>query len=187
MGGIGRWITSPEEVHDMRHLTRVGAGLATLAALLALITGTALAGGWAEVVMADASEDPPIAGETGEIQFMLLQHGVTAVDFGEAELTAINIETGQELTVPATSLGGGRWSASVTFPVAGSWQIGIRHNGLETSGPTTLTVGPVDQLAWLPPAFTLGVFAAFAMSVIVAMLLFRKGPLAAGQAIRTGG
>ena len=171
----------------MRHLTRVGAGLATLAALLALITGTALAGGWAEVVMTGASEDPPVAGETDDIQFTLLQHGVTAVDFGDVELTAINPDTGQELTVPATSLGGGRWSASVTFPVAGDWQIGVRHNDLETSGPTTLTVGPVDQLAWLPPALTIGIFAAVVMAVIAGMLLFRNRPAAAGQAIRTGG
>ena len=170
----------------MRHLTRVGAGLATLAALLALITGTALAGGWAEVVMTGASEDPPVAGETDEVEFTLLQHGVTAVDFGEVELTAINPDTGQELTVPATSLGGGRWSASVTFPVAGSWQIGVRHNDLETSGPTTLTVGPVDQLAW-QPMLTLGIFAAVALAVIGGMLLIRNRPVAAGRPIRTGG
>ena len=171
----------------MRHLTRVGAGLATLVVLLALITGTALAGGWAEVVMTDASEDPPVAGETGEIQFMLLQHGVTAVDFGEVNLTAVNTETGEELSVPATSLGGGRWSANVTFPVAGSWQIGVRHNELETSGPTTLTVGPDAQLAWLPPTLTLGVFAAVVLAVIGGMLLFRTRPAVSGQPIRTGG
>jgi len=171
----------------MRHLTRVGTGLATLAALLALITGTALAGGWAEVVMTGASEDPPVAGETDEVDFTLLQHGVTAVDFGDVELTAINPDTGQELTVPARSLGGGRWSASITFPVAGDWQIGVRHNDLETSGPTTLRVGPVDQLAWLPSTLTLGIFAAVAMAVIAGMLLFRNRPVAAGRAIRTGG
>lgn len=171
----------------MRQLSRVGAGLATLAALLALVTGTALAGGWAEVVMTSASEDPPVAGEADEIQFTLLQHGVTAVDFGEVQLTAIHPETGEELTMPATSLGGGRWSASVTFPVAGSWQIGVRHNDLETSGPTTLTVGPVDQLAWLPPALTVGIFGAVAMAVIGGMLLFRNRPAPAGQALRTGG
>ncbi|HEY8501225.1 MAG TPA: hypothetical protein VIL21_00935, partial [Solirubrobacterales bacterium] len=172
---------------DMRHLTRFGAGLATLAALLALITGTALAGGWAEVVMTGASEDPPVAGETDEIQFTLLQHGVTAVDFGDVNLTAVNTETGQELTAPATSLGGGRWSARVTFPVAGSWQIGVRHNELETSGPTTLTVGPVDQLAWLPPMLTLGIFAAVALALVGGMLLFRNRPVVAGRPIRTGG
>ena len=171
----------------MRHLTRIGAGLATLAALLALISGTTLAGGWAEVVMTDASQDPPVAGESGEIEFTLLQHGVTAVDFGDVELTAVNAETGDELTVPATSLGGGRWSASVTFPVAGSWQISVRHNDLETSGPTTLTVGPDAHLAWLPPALTIGIFAAVAVAVTGGMLLFRNRPLVAGRPIRTGG
>ena len=171
----------------MRHLTRVGAGLATLAALLALITGTALAGGWAEVVMTDASEDPPVAGESGEIEFTLLQHGVTPVDFGDVNLTAVNTETGEELTVAATSLGGGRWSASLTFPVAGSWQLGVRHNDLETSGPTTLTVGPDAQLARLPPALTLGVFAAVVLAVIGGKILFRNRPAVTGQPIRTSG
>lgn len=171
----------------MRHLTRVGAGLATLAALLALITGTALAGGWAEVVMTDASEDPPLAGETGEIQFWLFQHGVTPVDFGDVELTAIHRDTGQGFTVPATNHGKGRWSASVTFPVAGSWRIGAFHNDLATSAPTTLTVGPVDGLAWLPPTLTLGIFGAVAVAVIGGMLLFGNRPVAAGRAIRTGG
>lgn len=171
----------------MRHLTRVGAGLATLAALLALITGTALAGGWAEVVMTNSSEDPPVAGESGEIEFSLLQHGVTPVDFGTAQLTGIHPETGQEISVPATNHGKGRWSALVTFPSGGNWVIGVEHNELETSGPTTLTVGPVDQLAWLSPALTLGIFAAVAIAVVVGMLLFRNRPLVAGRAIRTGG
>ena len=66
-----------------------------LGALTALMTGTALAGGWAEVAITDGSEGPPIAGEEREIQFSLLQHGVTAVDFGEAQLTAVNAETGE--------------------------------------------------------------------------------------------
>ena len=171
----------------MRHLSRIGAGLATLAALLALITGTAIAGGWAEVVMTDASEGPPVAGEPGEIEFTLLQHGVTAVDFGEVQLTAIHPESGEEFTVSATHRGGGRWSASVTFPVTESWQIDVRHNDLLTSAPTMFTVGPVAQLAWLPPALTLGIFGAVAAAVVGGMLLLRNRPVATGQAIRTGG
>ena len=65
----------------MRYLTRLGVAAVALGALTALMTGTALAGGWAEVVITDGSEGPPIAGEEREIQFTLLQHGVTAVDF----------------------------------------------------------------------------------------------------------
>ena len=87
----------------MRYLTRLGAAAVALGALTALMTGTALAGGWAEVVITDGSEGPPIAGEEREIQFTLLQHGVTAVDFGEVQLTAVNSETGESITVPATN------------------------------------------------------------------------------------
>jgi hypothetical protein len=171
----------------MRLLSRVGAGLATLAALFALITGTALAGGWAEVVMVDVPQDPPVAGETGEVEFSLLQHGITPVDFGEVTLTAIHPDTGEELSVPATNHGDGLWSATVAFPVAGSWRIGVEHNDLETSAPTTLTVGPVDQLAWLPATLTLGIFAAMALAVIGGMLIRRGRPVTASEPIRTGG
>ena len=171
----------------MRHLTRVGAGLATLAALLALITGTALAGGWAEVVMTDASADPPVAGETGEIEFSLLQHGVTPVDFGNAQLTGIQPDTGQEISVPATNHGKGRWSAQVTFPSGGNWLIGIEHDDLATSRPITVAVGGNGGLAAVPTSLALGMFAAVAVAVVIGMLLFRNRPVAAGRPIRTGG
>ena len=124
----------------MRHTRRLGiaAALAAQAALMTLMTGTALAGGWAEVTMVDGAGDPPIAGEEREIRFSLLQHGVTAVDFGEAQLTAVNPDTGETITVAATNHGGGLWSAIVTFPAGGNWEIGVAHNELLTSEPTTI-------------------------------------------------
>ena len=119
-------ITSSEEVLDMRYLTRVGAGLATLAALLALITGTALAGGWAEVVMTGGSEDPADRRRDRRDRV----HAPPARGHGRrlrrrASSRPSTRRRARSITVPATSLGGGRWSASVTFPAAGSWQIGV--------------------------------------------------------------
>jgi hypothetical protein len=150
----------------------VAAGLATL---MALATGTVLAGGWAEVTMLDGSGDPPIAGEEREIRFQLLQHGVTAVDFGDVDLTAVDPATGQAITVAATNHGGGNWSAVVTFPVDWNWQISVAHSGLLTSEPTTMVVGRVDGIAGLGGAISIGVFALMAIVVVGSALLIGRG------------
>ena len=160
----------------MRHLRRLGIALGALGALMAVMTATTLAGGWAEVGMVDGSEEPPVAGEEREIRFSLLQHGVTAVDFGEVQLTAVHPESGQVITVPATNHGGGRWSAVLTFPVDGEWQIGVAHNDLETSPPTVLAVGKGSGLAWLPGAISVGAFLLAAAVVLGSMVLIRRRP-----------
>ena len=173
----------------MRYLTRLGMAAVAVGAMTALMAGTALAGGWAEVVIADGSEGPPIAGEEREIQFSLLQHGVTAVDFGEAQLTAVSSETGESITVPATNHGGGSWSAVVTFPVAGNWQIAVGHTHLETSAPTTIAVGQIDGLTWLPGAISVGVFLLVATVVLASMVLIgrrRPSPTTATTTVRAG-
>ena len=173
----------------MRYLTRLGAAAVALGALAALMTGTALAGGWAEVVITDGSEAPPIAGEEREIQFSLLQHGVTAVDFGEAQLTAVNSETGDSITMPATNHGGGSWSAVVTFPAAGEWQIAVRHTDLETSAPTTIAVGQTAGIARLAGAISVGAFLIAAAVVIGSMVLIgrrRPSSTTATTTVRAG-
>jgi hypothetical protein len=166
----------------MRHTRRLGiaAALAAQAALVALMTGTALAGGWAEVTMVDGAGDPPIAGEEREIRFSLLQHGVTAVDFGHVQLTAINPDTGESITVAATNHGGGIWSALVTFPSDGNWEIGVAHDGLLTSEPTTMAVGRLDAFTWVPGVLAIGGFGLMAALVVGSMLLIgRRGRTAA--------
>ncbi len=173
----------------MRYLTRLGVAAVALGALTALMTGTALAGGWAEVVITDGSEGPPIAGEEREIQFSLLQHGVTAVDFGNVQLTAVNADTGESITVPATSHGGGSWSAVVTFPAAGGWQIAVVHDELATSAPTTMAVGQIDGLASLSGAISVGAFLLVAVVVLGSMVLIgrrRPSPTTATTTVRAG-
>lgn len=170
----------------MRHLTRAGAAVAGLAALLALVTGTALAGGWAEVTMIGDSADPPVAGEEREIRFTLLQHGVTAVDDGQVNLTATHPETGEQIMVGATSLGGGRWTATVTFPVDGSWEIGVTHDSLDTSAPLRMVVGEAAGLAWLPAALALAGFGAAAAAVTAVILVTRGRSALPARAARAG-
>lgn len=173
----------------MRYLTRLGMAAVALGALTALMAGTALAGGWAEVVIADGSEGPPIAGEEREIRFSLLQHGVTAVDFGQAQFTAVNLDTGETITVAAINHGGGLWSAVVTFPAEGNWEIGVAHNGLLTSEPTTMAVGQLEAFAWLPGAISVGAFLLAAVVVLGSMVLIgrrRTSPTTATTTARAG-
>ena len=170
----------------MRHLTRLGRAVAGVAALLTLFTGTALAGGWAEATILADSGDPPVAGEEREIRFSLLQHGVTAVDRGQVRLTATHPDTGEKIVVGASSLGGGRWAATVTFPVDGSWEVGITHDSLETSAPVPLVVGEAATLAWLPAALALGVFGAVAAGVAAGIFVLRGRPAVPARAARAG-
>jgi hypothetical protein len=150
----------------MRSIRYLAAAAAAVTALT-LMTGVALAGGWAEVGMVDGAEDPPIAGEEREIRFVLLQHGLTAVDDGDVHLTATHEATGDTITVPATGLGGGEWSASVTFPADGSWQIRVTHDELETSPPTMISVGQPDGPGDLAGAVSIGLFGLAAAAVLV--------------------
>ena len=152
----------------MNRLMRAGIALVASATLLTLAAGTALAGGWAEAAIVGGG-DPPVA--------------------GQVQLSATNAESGEEIVVPATSVGNGRWTATITFPTEGDWQIRATHSDLETSGPIGLTVAPVDTLAWLPPVLAVTAFASVAAVAIgaVAMLRRRGTANAPGEVVRAGG
>jgi hypothetical protein len=123
----------------MRLLRTLSLGAATLAVATLAFAGTALAGGWAEVSMSDATT-PPVAGETQEIRFVLMQHGVTPVAFGQASVTAVLPGTDETVTVPAQALGDGEWSATITFPRAGAWELTVSHSELATTDVLGLSV-----------------------------------------------
>jgi hypothetical protein len=135
-----------------------------------------VAGNFAEVTYIDGGGDPPVAGEEREIRFSLLQHGVTPIDDGQVGLTLINADSGERLTVAATSLGDGLWTATVTFPTGGNWQVGVTHEWFETSVPIAIEVIPAEAaaLAWLPAVLAVGTFVAVALVVTVGMLLARR-------------
>jgi hypothetical protein len=171
----------------MRHLSRVGAGLVALVALLTLVSGTALAGNYGEVTIIDGAAGPPTAGEEREIRFSLLQHGVAPIEDGRVDVTLTHPGTGDDLTVQAVHLGDGIWVARVTFPAAGEWRIGVTHQWFETSPPTTLAVSPVEGLSWLPTALAIGAFAAAALVVTGGMLLIRDRSVPPRRPIRAEG
>ena len=163
--------------------------LATLA-----LAGTALAGGWAEVAMSDATT-PPVAGETQEIRFVLMQHGVTPVAFGQATLTASLPGTDETVTAPAQALGDGEWSATITFPVAGAWELTVSHSELATTDVLDLSVAagsPAGAAAAVSgssagsqvPAFL--AVAGIALIAILALAMSRGRRPATPPAVRAG-
>ena len=110
-----------------------------MAGLLATAAGAVAAGNYAEVGYTDGMEAPPTAGEEREIRFSLLQHGVTPVDHGQVTLTA-TIPGSTPVTVEATSLDGGDWVATMTFPIAGDWQLRVLHSEFQTPPAVAVSV-----------------------------------------------
>lgn len=166
----------------MRYLARIGAALTTLTALMTFATATVLAGNFGEVTIIDGAEGPPTAGETREIRFVLLQHGVTPIEDGRVDVTLTNPESGGAITVQAVHEGEGIYVASVAFPVAGDWGIAVHHEWFETSAPTTMAVAAAEASAWLPAALAILAFAGAASIVVVGMVLFGLRPTALGTA-----
>lgn len=152
----------------MRFLRRLAGGTAAVAGLSMLLATTAVAGGWAEVTLIGGGDDPPSAGEPHEIRISVLQHGVTPVDSGTVLFTASAADGSEEVSVEATSAGGGEWIATVTFPVEGDWEYRVTHSAFETPEARHLAVTPAAALTWLPGALALtavlGVVVALAMT-----------------------
>jgi hypothetical protein len=107
-----------------------------------LISAAAFAGGFA---IANLDTTPqPRAGEATTLGFIVLQHGVTPVTFGDVSVSARNDATGESLTTKARAEGKpGHYLATLTFPSAGSWTWEITlENLLMQSKFPQLTVLP---------------------------------------------
>ena len=114
----------------VRHTGPVRAALsfAAAGALALLISSTALAGGWASATLDEQPSDPG-AGGTLRLGFTLLQHGITPVDWGEAQVSLVDADSGARVSAPAKPSGkAGHWVAEVTVPTAGTWTLDIRHD-----------------------------------------------------------
>jgi hypothetical protein len=131
----------------MRDIVRAAATVALLAAMTALAAMPVLAGNYADATIVEGGAAPPVAGEEREIRVRLLQHGVTPVDHGSVDVTARLDGAGEALTVAATHDGGGVWVATITFPSAGAWEVGVTHSVFETSPPVTMDVAAAAESA----------------------------------------
>jgi hypothetical protein len=160
---------------------------ASLLALFAtlLLTGTVLAGGFATVSV-DLPPDGPSGGEPIEIDFTVLQHGITPVDHGPMQITLVNRDTGERTTFTATPAGSdGRWTATVTPPAPGEYDLVFTHDlEMRMIGRPVLTVGDAtDGLAPLPGWIGLAAGGA-ALAVLLGFALRRRlsqAPVTAGQ------
>lgn len=131
------------------------AALSAMALTLILAT-SALAGGWANAIMDSPPDDPGGPNQPITIGFSLLQHGVTPVDWGTAQVVLTNEATGQSVTVDAAPQGkAGHWVAEVSVPAEGTWSYEVRHD-LEISmvGFDPIVIGEAAAAPAAAPAST---------------------------------
>jgi hypothetical protein len=177
-----------QEGEPMRVILRAAGTAALLAAMTALTAVPALAGNYADATILEGGAPPPVAGEEREVRVRLLQHGVTPVDHGSVDLVARLAGSEEEITIAATFAGDGVWVASITFPSAGDWEVGVRHSAFETSPPTRLAVAeaPAGSSSW-PVTLLLLVAAAAVVGIgAIASLRGRRVVAAAPRAMRLG-
>jgi len=118
-------------------------------ALTLMIATSALAGGWAKAIMDTPPDDPSSPGQPISIGFTLLQHGVTPVDWGTAQVVLTNDATGRSVTFDAQPQGAvGHWVAEISVPAGGTWRYQVRHDlEIEMTGFNPITVGPAAAQA----------------------------------------
>lgn len=171
----------------MRTILRTLSSLTAAVGLTALLVSAAVAGNYAEVTMLDAGagDDTPVtADQARELRFELLQHGVTPVEFGAVTVTATLAGTDEVVNVAATSAGDGIWTATVTFPVDGEWQLRIVHSVLETPAASSFAVGPAASAGFAPGAAAIGgTLALAAVLLLVATRLGRRPTAPAAEGI----
>ena len=156
---------------SMRH--RFGIAVATFAVVVASAAAPVLAGNWAEVDYGTGLAEPPAAGEERELRLVLLQHGVTPVNDGEVLVTAVLPGSDEVVSVAASPVGDGAWTASITFPAAGEWQVRVTHSVFETPDAVAVTVATGD-IGWVSIAPVVGVAAAALVLLLVATSFVRR-------------
>jgi hypothetical protein len=130
------------------------AALATTAAVLltGALASAAAAGGWALATL-DAPPTEPGVGGTVTVGFTLMQHGVTPVDWGQPLVMLVETASGETVTAVAHPSGSvGHWTAQLTVPAAGSWNLSIRHElQVEPGTFKPFSVGDAAEAAAGPP------------------------------------
>lgn len=167
---------------------RIGVVIALVAALA--FTLPALAGGWAEVTL-DAPLNDIRAGETYQIGFTALQHGVTPSSLIKPVLHAELLGSDERLEIAAQPQGpAGHYVVEVVFPREGTWnwQINPEPFGptvfdalqVRAAAPANTSASAFQSQTWATP-LTLG--GAALLIVLGAALMFgrRQQPAAHKQ------
>jgi hypothetical protein len=133
---------SPSSAHRLARL--VTAGLAALV-VVAGFGSSASAGGWAVGSIDEIPDAAP--GQTADVGFTILQHGVTPAELTDDVGVEIVLADGTVQFFAATSAGAaGHYVAAVTFPPAPgeySWNLRMGWFGVHDLG--TLDVTPADR------------------------------------------
>ena len=143
----------------------------------------ASAGGWA---IASFDEVPGgfEAGATYDLEYTILQHGVTPVDIGDSEVRILDAD-GAITTFDATTAGEtGRYSVSITFPESGTWQWEVTMGDFASQPLGTVEVTPATNAAeasgswlrWLLPLALALVIGLVAVQVVELAKTRRSGP-----------
>ena len=175
----------------MRSRGLVGPALGLIAALT--LAGTALAGGSATVTLI-GDEPQPVAGEPVEVEFVMLQHGVTPVSWPDAFVTATHVTSGEVVRTAAEPYGAeGRYVATLTLPREGAWDWAVETDDLEITNdlsPTTVAAAAAQPTgdAWvaLIAALTVGAAGVLALLMLRSRRTRRSGrsqPAESGRAI----
>jgi hypothetical protein len=123
----------------MRRTFVTGAAALVLLIMTALPAAAAAKGGWAASTLDEAPKAG--AGETTEVGFTILQHGVTPVNVDDVEVIVRDVD-GEDQTWPAVQQGDtGHYVAEVTFPAEGQYQWVIRQGWFGDHELGTLDVG----------------------------------------------
>jgi hypothetical protein len=149
----------------MRHRLALAATSASI--MILVLAATALAGGWANAVMDTPPDDPAGPNQPVTLGFTLMQHGVTPVDWGSAQVVLTNDETKAEIVATAHPQGRtGHWVAEVVLPTEGSWTYRVRHDleiTLMRAAPITVGSAAAGSTAIGPPPAMLAAGGALAM------------------------
>jgi hypothetical protein len=106
----------------------------------------AVRGGWATTTLDDVPT--PGAGETTEVGFTILQHGVTPVDVDDVAVVVKDGDGGDQ-TWPAVQQGEtGHYVAEVTFPAAGQYEWVVHQGWFGDYDLGTLHVGGGAAGSW---------------------------------------
>lgn len=130
--------------------------LALVAGLLALLAPTtALAGGWAVVVL-DTTPTTVVAGEPLTVGFRVLQHGQTPIARQNPLLMAWRVDSTEWVSDVARDEGAeGHYVARLVFPTPGTWTWSVNTFGADHRMPPITVVAPASATATAaPPAPT---------------------------------
>ena len=125
-----------------RHLPIIPAALFAVL----LVTGTALAGGWATVSINQPPTDVTVGVETN-IEMTVLQHGQTPVSWPRITVVATNEGAGTVVRFEAHPVANatGLYEATLVFPSDGSWNLSYESPDLVMDGSATLDVAIAAQ------------------------------------------